>query len=201
MRNIPIVMLVLGLVAIAPVWAGECAPPAGKDIAVVGAGAVDAGLVQRVGDFVRQNVMLPVRIAPETEIKGKTLEEIGQAALAAKADTDVVLGVMAAPEEPAEALAATLPENRVVVVNVAALKPADGDAERHGRRVETQAMRGVGLLLGVKPCLNPQCALWSGGEPEDIDYMGRNFCPPCLDAVQEAARGCGLTVIELTPPQ
>lgn len=46
-------------------------------------------------------------------------------------------------------------------------------------RVEREAMKSVGLLLGKSPCFNPRCVMFNHVGLDGLDKKGRNLCPPC----------------------
>jgi hypothetical protein len=175
-------------------------PAAEPAIALVAVGDVDPALAERVRAFAQENLALPVRLlAPREAAPTASLNEIGEAARAAMGAVDVCLVVLAAPLEDFPNHGILLPESKVAVVNVRALKPEDGDVERYGRRLEREAMMSIGLLLGLEPCPNPQCAMWLYSNDDELDAKGRNYCPPCLDRVQQFGREKGLTLVTNSP--
>lgn len=193
-------MLVLaGCVAAATALAEEGVseapkPAAEKAIAVVAVGAVDDILVMRVSEFVKANLDVPVRMLPAQEATAESLDGEGQAAAKLMGPDDVCLIALVAPKTAVEAHGVLLADQRVAVINAASLKPADDDAETYGRRVEKEAMQGIGMLLGLGPCPNPQCAMSAYASIEELDGKGRNFCPPCLDAFAKGAAEKGLVI-------
>jgi len=174
---------------------GEAAPvqaPAGKSIALVAVGPVDSALMDRVVAFVKENTALNIRVLPAMEVTGDTLDAIAAEAGKAMSSDDAALVVLAEPSADIKPHGATFPEQRVAVVNVKSLKPSNGDAETLGRRVEREVMQGIGMQLGMQACPNPQCALWSYSTDEELDAKGRNYCPPCMGALQKAAKEKGV---------
>lgn len=171
-----------------------------KAIGLVPVGAVDAAMMERVRAFAQENLALPVRLlAHRDAVPACSLNEIGQAARSAMSDDEVCLVVLAVPLEDFPQHGVVLPEDRLAVVNVRALKPADDDTERYGRRLERETMMGIGMLLGLEPCPNPQCAMWLYTHDEELDAKGRNYCPPCLDRVQKLAMAKGLSLVKDSP--
>ena len=170
------------LCALSP--AGEAA---GKAIAVVSVGPVDEALVERVVAFARSNTALRVSPARKVECSETSLDAIGKKALESLGEDEVVMVVLAWPDEAVEAHGWRLPESAVSVVNVRSLKTDGVTDEVFARRVEKQTMLSIGMLLGMEACPNPQCALWDYSTLEELDSKGRNHCPPCLDRLQKKA--------------
>ena len=166
--------------------------PAGKSIALVAAGSVDAALMDRVVKFVRENTGLNIRVLPAMEATGETFDAVAASAAKIMGAEDAELVVLLEPSADIRPHGAMFPEQRVAVVNVKSLVPANGDIETLGRRVEREVMQSAGLLLGMPLCPNPQCAMWKYSTDEELDAKGRNFCPPCMEALQKAAREKGV---------
>jgi hypothetical protein len=187
---------VLALVSSLGVRAEEAAAPvaAAKEIAFVRVGDVDEALFGKIVEFVQMNSAIPVRVLPAAPAAGGALDEEARAAAKLIGDDVVGLVAMIAPADPVGTHGVFLPDIRVAVVNVPALKPEDNDAEKHSRRLEREAMQSLGMLLGVPSCPNPQCAMWPYQTDEDLDMKGRNYCPPCLEKIQKAAKEKGLTL-------
>ena len=176
------------------------APAAEPAIVLVAVGEVDPAVAERVRAFAQENLALPVRLLAAREATpAGSLNEIGEAARAAMGEADVCLVVLALPLEEFPNHGIMLPESRTAVVNVRALKPEDNDAERFGRRIEREAMLSIGLLLGLDPCPNPQCAMWLYSNNEELDAKGRNYCPPCLDRAQKLALEKGSKIVTESP--
>lgn len=174
-------------------------PAAEKAIALVTAGAVDGALVARVKGFAETNLQVPVRLLAAQEATAETLDQEGQVLAKQMGPDDVCLVALVAPAAEAKAHGVMLPEQRVAVVNMTVLKPAGDDAETYGRRVEKEVMQGVGMLLGMPQCPNPQCAMSPYSTGEELDAKGRNFCPPCLDAFAKSAASKGLVIKPSAP--
>jgi hypothetical protein len=177
--------------------AGEAVPvkpKAAKSIAFVIVGPVDSALKDRVVTFAKNNTALMIRLLPAMEVAGDTLDTMGVAASRAMGPQDAALVVLAAPSMDIPAHKVILSSSRVVVVNVKSLKPSGNDAEKWGRRVEREVMKGIGTLMGVPDCPNPQCAMFQHTTDDELDAKGRNYCPPCLSAVQRDAKGKGVGV-------
>jgi hypothetical protein len=167
-------------------------PRAGKSIAFVMVGPVDLPLMDRAAKFAMENTALNIHFLPAMEAAGDTLDAMGVAASRARGPEDAALVILAEPSLDIPAHRAFLPDNRVAVVNVKSLKPSNGDAETWGRRVEREVMQGIGTLMGIPACPNPQCAMFQYSTDDELDAKGRNYCPPCLGAVQNAAKEKGV---------
>ena len=197
MRRIMVGLLSAILVTASGVFAEDEAAPAqpaatGKSIAVVAVGPVDSALMDRVVAFARENTGFKLRVMPAMESAGDTLDAIAAEAGKAMGADDAALVVLANPAADISPHGAFFPEQRVAVVNVKSLKPAADDAETYGRRVEREVMQSIGMLLGAAPCPNPQCAMWQYTTDEELDSKGRNYCPPCMGVMQDAANAKGV---------
>ena len=198
MRRITMGLLCAVLLISTCVFAEEEAAPvqpqAGKSIALVAVGPVDAALMDRVAAFARENTALTIRVLPAMEVPGDTLDAIAVEAVKAMGPDDAMLVVLADPTADIKPHGVSLPDRRVSVVNVKSLKPASGDAEVFGRRIEREVMQSIGMQLDMPACPNPQCAMWSYSTDEELDAKGRNYCPPCVGASQKAAASKGIGV-------
>ena len=189
MKRMVMTWLILGLLA--PVWAiGEedtavVEPVQKEGLAMVRVGAVDEALAERARLFAEENLHMRVEMLPSQELKGESLDDVGRAVSGLVDKKYAGLIVLVAPEGTIGAHGVSLLEERVVVVNVKALEPQDGDQEKYGRRLERAVMRSAGMLMGLQACPNPQCALWSYSTVEQLDEMSRNFCPPCQEKLSE----------------
>lgn len=172
--------------------AAPAPPPTGKSIAFVAVGPVDSALMDRVVAFVKENTSLNIHVLPAMEVTGDTLDAIAAGAGKAMGADDATLVVLADPAADIKPHGVSFPEQRIAVVNVKSLKPASGDAETFGRRVEREVMQSIGMQLGLQACPNPQCAMWSYSTDEELDAKGRNYCPPCMGALQNAAKEKGI---------
>lgn len=166
---------------------------AGPAIVIVPVGEPDAGMMERVVAFCRDNTALPVGLRAMPEVEGSALDEIGRNVSEAIPGDNIIV-VVVWKDIGVDNHGVFLPDSRVSVVNVKPIRPASGDTEVFGRRLERQTMQGVGMLLGMPACPNPQCVLWVYSGMDELDAKGRNFCPPCLDQVQKkgAERGMKL---------
>jgi hypothetical protein len=181
--------LVLGLLFSRAVSGGEECRHA---VVIVGVG-VDTGVVARACDFVARNSGAAVRVKIERPAGGKTLKEILGGIEFSTNDITVVL--FAAPAHPSMLI---MKQRRVACVDVGVLEAkAEGDSNPHEtfcRRVEREAMRGLGLLLGLPVCPNGRCVLSEHVDLEGLDKKGRNFCPPCLFRAQGLLEKAGVAI-------
>lgn len=185
-------VLLISMCAFAEDEAAPAQSPAGKSIALVAVGPIDSALVDRVVEFVRLNTALNIRVLPAMDVTGDTLDAIAAEAAKAMVPNDAALIVLADPAADIKPHGVSLPDIRVAVVNVKSLKPAHGDAETFARRIEREVMQGIGMQLGMPACPNPQCAMWSYSTDEELDAKGRNYCPPCMEILQNAAKAKGV---------
>ena len=189
--------LLIGVVLLAvTAFGGEETVPVGKDIVLAPVGEVDAALVQRVGSFVERLIRVPVKtLEPRASIG--TLEQDVKSV----ADKGALITIaLVNPSEPSNAHGISFPEMSLAAVNVASLRPADGNEETYGRRIEKQTVRSIAMLLKLGPCPNPHCALCAYSSIEELDRMGRGLCPPCLDRARVAAEARGAELIKQTLP-
>ncbi len=205
MRRVWMSVVAMGLLAAGWSLAGDEAAavqekaPAPKAIALMRVGSMDEALFDRVVKFVQENSALRVRVLPPQAATGESLDEDARAAAKAMGPSEECLVVLDYPKKEIKSHCVYLPDDHVAVVNAWALKPADGDQEKYGRRLERETMHNVGLLLGAPNCPNPQCALWQYNTEEELDSKGRNFCPPCLMKVQDAAKAKGVQINAESP--
>ena len=199
MAGLLIAVLLVSTCAVAENEAAPAQSQAGKSIALVAVGPVESGLMERVAAFARENTALNIRVMPAMDVTGDTLDAIAVEAIKAMGPDDAMLIVLADPSADIKPHGVSLPDRRVSVVNVKSLKPASGDAETLGRRVEREVMQSIGMQLSMPTCPNPQCAMWGYSTDEELDAKGRNYCPPCLGAIQKAAKEQGIGIDENNP--
>jgi len=199
------VLAVLVLAAWVSIGAEEPAGAVEKALLMVRVGNVDEALMGRLHDWAQRNLMLPVRMLTPLEVTADTLDGLADDLEKLMNPDDVALVAVVAPTNDLPAHGLSLPGRRIALVNAAALRKDDPDPERYGRRLDRMVMRGFGFLLGMVPCPNPQCALWQYTNNDELDSIGRNFCPPCQDRTLAAAGAHGIRVCyeaarELEPP-
>jgi len=183
----------IGSLAQQPVTAKALAPVPAKAIALVKVGALDDALVTRVENFVKSDLGIPVHVLAPQESADESLDQIGARVAKLMGPQDVACVAIVLPKTENKAHGVFLPENKVSVLNAGALKPANGDAEVFGRRLEKETMQSIGMLLGLQVCPNPECAMSSYSGDNGLDAKGRNYCPPCRDKFMKAAAAKGLS--------
>jgi hypothetical protein len=186
--------------ALAAAGALSCAAPpkAAPPIAVAKVGDVSDDLVSRVRTWAEYCTAFTLRTLDPVKLQDKSLDEIGRRASALAGPDGSGVIALAFPDESVKAHGVFLAEQRAVVINVRALR--DGaDDEAWARRVERQVVRGIGMLLGLEPCPNPTCTLYAYQNNEELDHIGRGFCPPCLKKAQQEALQRGLPVDKEAP--
>jgi hypothetical protein len=178
----------------APGVAGE-----GKTLALVGVGNVDPAMVDRVRAFVEEQTAVPVRLEEARPEAGESLQADGESLADAVGPHDLCLVALALPVRDASEHAVYLYDRNIAVVNARALKPASGDMETYGRRLEKVVMRSYGLLMGLEQVPNPHSALWPYRNLEELDAIGRGFDPPTLWRFQEIAKERGARLLRDSP--
>jgi hypothetical protein len=174
-------------------------PEAGRRVALVAVGEVDAAVVERIKKWVEHNTALPVHIYPAREAEADTLHDEGMLAAAAMGAQDVCLVALVVSKTVEQAHSVNIYDKNVGVVNVRALTPTPEDTEKLARRLELLTVRGYGFLLGAKPVPIPESALYPYKNLEELDAMGRGIDPPTLKKVQDSAAAKGVKLIEDSP--
>jgi len=154
-------------------------------VTLVCAGQVDPVMLDRVSTFAMDNTGIPIHIVQVDEFDDTSFDTVEISVADKKLPEDLcVVVLMNAPTDSITSHGVIHPEKKIAVVNAKALKPADGDQEKYGRRLEKQTIRSMAMLFGLGLCPNPHCALWSYQDDEQLDLMGRNLCPPCHRKLQ-----------------
>jgi hypothetical protein len=174
-------------------------PAPARPVALVKAGPVDDALVQRVQNWVHENLAVEVPVLPPVEWSGDTLDQVGSIVAKSLGQGDIGAVVLAWPDHDIAAHGVTMLGERVFVVNVRAMKTEGADQEAFERRVERLTMRGIGVLSGMDPCPNIMCGLTQYGSMEGLDEIGRNYCPPCARKFQEKMRERGVALDPNSP--
>ena len=88
-------------------------------------------------------------------------------------------------------------EKQVAMIGVSALKPPAGEKLDHTwmRRVRKESVRAVCLMLGLKDCAFPRCALLNTVNDTQLDDKGDTPCPPCYKSLQKIMKERGLKPI------
>ncbi|HBA83980.1 MAG TPA: hypothetical protein DCZ95_07805 [Verrucomicrobia bacterium] len=191
-------MLVAGSCFLGAFSYAEDVPAAGeKTIALVAVGDIDADTMSAVRQFAEENVFFQVRLLPALTPTGGSLDQEGVAAAQAMNANDAFVVALVMPKDEIKAHGVYLPEARVAVVNAAVMKPEDGNMELYRRRLQRQAVRSIGMLIGLEPCPNPQCCMSSYQNVDEMDRIGMNFCPPCWDREEKIGKAKGFKAIVL----
>lgn len=166
----------LGLAAAA----GAAGPAATNRIGIINLGGVDPAMMERIVGHLAANLHTTPKVLPAKGLSGAKELSAEAKALAPLVAGEVVcvIGVAAFPAGTS-GHGSVVPDAKCAILNATALKPEPYDAEDYGRRLEKEAIRCAGLLLGMPPCINPRCALFHYTNNEQLDAKGRNFCPPC----------------------
>ena len=168
--------------------------PGVRTIAVVGTPVVAAETIETTAAYVKAQWRTHVRAG-----------RVRSADHAQPEENDVCLLILdradAAALDPIASLA--VEEDRAVL-NVAAFQPTEvvgeGPAAGFQPLVNKEAMRGIGLMLGMEPCPFPRCALHAADSLQDLRNKGQNYCPPCQMKSEEALQRHNLERGVRTPP-
>ena len=182
-------------------WADEGLAPdsdsgyTGLALAVVG--DLSADQVERVRAFMELNTAIPVTLRETDAIEADTLGGVADALVDLRDPADAALILLYAGEQDFAEHAVYRYEQGVGIINARLMRTED--EEIFLRRLERLGMRSAGLLLDVPLVPNPQSAMWTYQTMEHLDFMGRNFDPPSLKAIQENAQALGIRLNEDSP--
>ena len=170
-----------------------------KTIAFVNAGGLHSELMEQVRSFVETELGMPVRAFSSTkEVHAQTLQDYAPLLFKEKAADDVCLVAFVWADDKIRKHLIIDHDIPVAVVNVRPL--LDRDDQKYCRRLQRQAMRGVGFLFGLRPAPDPRCVTHDYMTLAEMDRIGRNFCPPWLDRVRKEAEKRGLVVRKSARP-
>jgi len=171
-----------------------------EGIALTTVGAVDKALVNQVRAYAGEQYRVEVALLPGIEEDGSP-DQIKKTLIGAVRPRDAcVLALAELPEMEHQGM--VYMQDRVGIVNVAALRRAGKeapDAATLTRRVESESMRAIALMVGVEPCPFPRCALKQHRSAEELDRKSRNPCPPCIMKVHEKMDALGILLPEEKP--
>jgi len=201
MKSYPSILIVLSAVFATVVAQGAEKPEAAeapKDgIVIASVGVNDEPLLRRVRAYVEKSYACPTRslIVPDG-IGEQPLAEKEQALAAQLRGNDV--GVVAWIDIPGATRIrediGTVP--RVALLNLAKLRSDETNTkdnrEQYARLAEKETVRLVALLLGMKPCPWPRCALHTPPVSSPHNIQGRNLCPPCGRNALQILRSKGI---------
>ena len=176
---------------LAPVESEAAAPSDGARSIVILAGAgVEESIAQATATYVQRNWATRVRMARAES--AETQPGPHDACLL------ILVREPAADPDPLDSVRIA---GRKAVLNVAAFEKegvmSPDKPEVFQRLVNKEAMRAIGLMLGMKPCPFPQCGLYKAENLAELQYKGQNYCPPCWEKSLEALKNNGL---EYRPP-
>lgn len=139
-----------------------------------------------VGPGVATALAARVSAALRLDLEATLCEATAEATKTAGATTRVVLLADApAGGETREVQA----ERRTVIVHAGALRAGLEDGETWLRRAERETLRGLAELAGVPVgCPNAYCCLYPAASLDELDMIGRGYCPPCQGLVQGQLR-------------
>lgn len=162
-------------------------------VALMKAGPVDDALVERLKSWVENELALPCPLIEHLDAANESLDEIAEAAAQRLGPED--LGVVVLYQSAGEVAHHGIyrPEQRVVVINVNAMKEG-ADEEKTARRLERQVIRGIGVLMGLEWSPNPTSAMAPYTTLEELDQIGRNLDPPWQLKLHQRARELGVPV-------
>lgn len=170
---------------------------AGKDLLLLSQPGTDQALTDRVSKFCTAELYrIPVRTAV-MKADARTSADLAKGAQAQMGKDDLVAVLLTS--NVSESNTITVVSNTPVALVSLADPRKDGKAmdETYSRWVEREAMRAYGLLLGVKTCPNPNCAMSDYRvKPESLSSLGRNYCPYCKKIVGEQMKAKGVALAE-----
>ena len=172
--------------------AGWCEESAKKPVALVAMGDVDDAVVKDAQAWAESNLALPVPLLEKLPAGKGLLDAQGREAAKVLHEGDLGLVVMVWPEDDIPEQGVVLPEDRVVVVNMRSIKANAADETQYHWRAERLVMRGIALIAGLDSCPDPHCVFGFYDSRIELDSLGRNFCPPCLQKVQLKYRDAGI---------
>ena len=179
----------------------EAAAPRG--LAVLWVGERDAKLLDGVLLHLKESFRCPVRVLPGRPVLAESPSS--QAEALAKLLTGRDLCLLALINVPQEVtfVQAVFPSSRVAMLNVSRLERdedgAQADAVRRTRRVKKESVRLLGLMLGLRDCPNPLCAMYQSRNDMELDRKGDNLCPPCYVRAQALLRAAGVPEVDPHP--
>jgi hypothetical protein len=168
---------------------GVSAPLNVHNVPVVIAGYnADTGLVAAVSAYVEKEygeIVISNKLSVISSEKGEAKKLKGLVAELTLNTNDLVVILAAAgkDDKPLSFVTVVDPKKKLALINVDFLKTGIDDATVGNNkflwRVEREAMKSVGLLMGLMPCFNPHCVLSNHVGLDGLDKKGRNLCPPC----------------------
>lgn len=195
-----IVAAVVALVPFTSTLAADSSTPDhrhSKTLAIATIGINDQSLVVNTTNYLSINLSSPIRYAGHQASPSTNLNEaIAQISTLKLNDDIAIIGIINIPEDVAFQKA-VVPSKNVALVNIQSLSSgldltnADQRAT-YTRRIFKQIMNVAGQLVGLEPCIFPQCAMVPTATLEQLDAKGANFCPPCWGKVEKQLRALGI---------
>ena len=179
-------------VALATGVFGARAAKAGEEdvIRLARGDGIDKDLFASVAAFVKGNMNLTVTVHDAAlKIEAQTTAE--QAAHLGRLKKSGECCVVALLNEPAALAGQTVllgTNAPVAVVNVVSVRnriqePPSGSDKDVQMLAWKETMRAIGLVLGLKDCPNPYCAMSTLVPKSGPKVLSCNFCPPCKDKI------------------
>ena len=154
-------------------------------VAFLTSGAMPSGLVERVQIHLGLNLGISIRPVASPNEPVHEFDAAAEAWTKLRVPRDHCLIALVTPATATNLRGRVYFNESVGILNVqhlATIKPhiKDLSIEEHiARRVEKEAMRAVGLLLGMQACPSVRCAMRTPAGASELDNKGRNYCPPC----------------------
>jgi hypothetical protein len=171
---------------------GWCDEPKRTPVAFVAVGDVDDAVVKDAQAWAESNLALPVAVLEKQPAGKGLLDEQGREVARLLKPGDLGLVALVWPEQDIAEHGVILLEEHVVVVNMRAIRDGAADETRYMWRAERLALRGIATIMGLEPCPDPHCVFGFYNARDQLDSMGRNFCPPCLMKIQQAYKAQGI---------
>lgn len=184
---------------VASLSTGWCDEARKNPVALVAVGEVDDAIVKDVQSWAEANLAIPVPLLEKQQAVSGLLDEQARALAKLVGPGDLGLVALVWPVDDVKNHGVIIKEDRVVVVNVRAMKEGAADDKMWTWRVERQALRGIAMLLDLQPCPDPFCTLTTYSNLAELDNVGRNFCPPCLLKIQERVTAGGIELLPGNP--
>jgi len=156
-----------------------------KRVALTVHGQIPAGMADRVRIHLELNLAVAVRSPAPNKTPIEDFDEAVEALAAQRAATNLCLLALTGSTTVTNLRGRVYPKEKIAILNVSRLVAIPSnledvtDNERVMRRVEKEAMRAIGHLIGMPPCPSIRCAMRTPRNDAEIDSKGRNFCPPC----------------------
>ncbi len=197
MKRIAVVLAVCLLPVISSFAADKAvakAKPSGILLTV--AGRVDPSIADAVKKQLAKRIGVPVRVKQVALPAGATVAKalpLVQRSMRPEDMCAVCLG----GQEFSWPRFSVMSNESVAMIGVPALKPVDAEKLDYVwmRRVRKESARAVGLMLGLKDCPFPRCALLNTVNDTQLDRKGDSPCPPCAVKLEALLKQRGVTPV------